>query len=228
MLEEFHSAETSSSISSSSQYSICRKIGCTKCTRSWNFATMTAFRLSIQKTSSYCERLVKAAIRSWTRLFSSKIFRAITDEEQDCEKISSKGRIIFSKRAWSTYSLNYRWPSAARLEHIVLRRQLIHPFLYNSCHRMEIAHISFHLSNSGLHILQSITFRVTSRRTFNKGRNRSYLQSLHRRRVSMIEYLLSRRLYSHREAHSQKQEHCNQQRRADNTARIKSITKEKP
>ena len=47
---------------------------------------MTAFRLSVQKTSLYCERLVKAVTRSCTRLFSSERFRAITDEEQDCGK----------------------------------------------------------------------------------------------------------------------------------------------
>jgi hypothetical protein len=55
---------------------------------------------------------------------------------------------------------------------------------------MKTAHIYFHLSNSGLHLLKPITFRFISRRTSNKRRNRDYLQKLHYWDCQRI-YLLS-------------------------------------
>jgi hypothetical protein len=54
---------------------------CTCCTWSWNFAMITTFDLLVQKTPCACDRLVKTSTRSWTRVYSSDKFRAITGKD---------------------------------------------------------------------------------------------------------------------------------------------------
>jgi hypothetical protein len=41
--------------------------------------------LLLQKTSLNCDRFVKASTRSWTRLFSSDKFRAMTGQDDKCK-----------------------------------------------------------------------------------------------------------------------------------------------
>ena len=88
---------------------------CTCCTRSWNFAIVAAFDLFVQKTSLNCDKFVKASTCSWTRLFSSDKFRAMTDKH-DKAKFRHQGDIL-SKSGGdeglsSTHSLSSMWPSA--------------------------------------------------------------------------------------------------------------------